>query len=130
MQCPAVRMAARTLVLLLLCVACTVVPALDHADECMAPLAGSAVTESCGSDRYGGPSVAAVLLWGSEFGIESTKLAEASNLTVRGLLAPQDIPAGTTVLKIPRKTTISLVQGQKSPFPRLVPQNVWQYLGE
>ena len=81
------------------------------------------------SEQYVGPSVAAVLNWGTNSGIASKVIADASNLTVRGLTAAHDIPAKTTVVSMPRSMTIRLVMGQKSQFSQLS-EDVWSSLGE
>jgi len=74
--------------------------------------------------------VAAILKWASEAGIKSKHFADHSPLAVRGLLAQHAIPAKTAVVSMPRNLALSVVMGQKSPFPSLVPEEIWTSCGE
>ena len=91
---------------------------------------GSDPGDACFSDDYAGPSVAAILNWAAGAGIQHTHFTDYSNTAVRGVLAKHDIAPKTTVVSMPRSMALSVVMGQKSPFPKLVPEDVWQSCGE
>ena len=67
-----------------------------------------------------------MLAWASEAGIDTSLLAADDNLGVRGVVAKQDIAAGTAVVKMKRDMSLAVVDGQKTPFPELVPGPIWE----
>lgn len=123
----------RAWLLLLVHAACT--PALDLHSEQAQPLSsaqrsGSDSPGACESESYAGASVDAVLSWATTAGIQHKHLHDYSNTAVRGVLAKHDIPPKTAVVTMPRNLALSIVIGQKSPFPSLVQEDVWQACGE
>ncbi|DBB01977.1 TPA: hypothetical protein ACH3X1_000563 [Trebouxia sp. C0004] len=124
---------ARAWLLLLLHAACT--PALALQSDQAQPLSsaqrsGSDSLGACDSDDYKGPSVAAILGWATKASIQHKHFHDYSNTAVRGVIAEHDIPPKTVVVNMPRNLALSIVMGQKSPFPSLVHQDVWQSCGE
>lgn len=75
---------------------------------------------------YLGPSVAELLAWANDAGINTSPLAADDSLGVRGVIAKQDIKPGTAVIKMTRAMSLAVVDGQKSPFPHLVPEHIWE----
>lgn len=69
--------------------------------------------------------MAELLVWANDAGIETSLLAADNNLEVRGVIAKQDIAPGTDVVKMSRGMSLAVVDGQKSPFPDLVPEHIW-----
>ena len=92
--------------------------------------AGSDSLGACESGDYAGPSVADVLSWATKAGIQHQHFHDYSNTAVRGVIAKHDIPPKTAVVNMPRNLALSIVMGQKSPFPSLVQEDVWQACGE
>ena len=74
---------------------------------------------------YSSPSVSELLAWASAAGIDTSLLAADDSLRVRGVVAKQNIAAGTAVVKMKRDMSLAVVDGQKTPFPDLVPGHIW-----
>lgn len=92
--------------------------------------ADSGSVGACDSDDYEGPSVAAILSWAAKAGIQHRHFTDYSNTAVRGVIAEHNIPPKTAVVNLPRNLALSIVMGQKSPFPSLVPEDIWKSCGE
>lgn len=74
--------------------------------------------------------MAAVVNWAIKAGISSSHFSANSSQHVRGLVAQHDIPPKSTLVSMRRSMSLSMVLGQKSPFPDLVPEDIWRQLGE
>ena len=85
---------------------------------------------ACDSGTYEGPSVAAILNWANSAGIVNHHFTNDSGQAVRGLAAKHDIPPHSTLVSMQRSMALTVVVGQKSPFPDLVPNDVWRSCGE
>ncbi|KAL3158709.1 hypothetical protein ABBQ32_011447 [Trebouxia sp. C0010 RCD-2024] len=84
----------------------------------------------CDTGTYEGPSVAAILDWATTAGITTHHFANDSEQAIRGLVAKHDIPPKTTLVRMKRSMGLNVVVGQNSPFPDLVPHDVWRSCGE
>lgn len=85
---------------------------------------------ACDPGTYEGPSVAAVINWANNVGIDNQHFTNDSAQAVRGLVAKHDIPPKTTLVSMHRSMALSMIIGQNSPFPDLVPNDVWRSCGE
>ena len=85
---------------------------------------------ACDSGNYEGPSVAAIVGWASESGIRSSHFAVDGHQHSKGIVAQHEIPPKSTLVSMTRSMSLSMVLGRKSPFPDLVPEDVWSLLGE
>ena len=71
------------------------------------------------------PSTAELLAWANDLGIRSPKLAPGDDLDVKGLVAKEDISSGSAVVSMTREHSLAVIDNQKTPFPKLVPAEVW-----
>lgn len=85
---------------------------------------------ACDPGTYEGPSVAAVINWANTVGIDNQHFTNDSGQAIRGLVAKHDIPPKTTLVSMHRSMAPSMITGQNSPFPDLVPNDVWRSCGE
>ena len=70
-----------------------------------------------------------LLSWASNKAeIECSSLTTDHSLAVRGVVAKHHIPAKSSIISIPRKMVLSIVAGQGSPMPALVPEKLWKSL--
>lgn len=85
---------------------------------------------ACDPGTYEGPSIAAVINWANNVGIDNQHFTNDSGQAVRGLVAKHDIPPKTTLVSMHRSMALSMIIGQNSPFPDLIPNDVWRLCGE
>lgn len=85
---------------------------------------------TCDPGTYKGPSVAAIINWANSVGIVNHRFTNDSGQAVRGLVAKHDIPPHTTLISMQRNMALTMIIGQKSPYPDLITDDAWRSCGE